>query len=84
MLNRSLMLKRLLKKSLWYTLLIHVMYFIVFMIGSIVNKERYGDDYISYAIYFNFLFLQFVPITFAIVFVLLYLFYRFDENNRFF
>lgn len=75
------MIKRLLKKSLWYTLLIHIILFIAFMIGVIVNKERYGDDYINYGIYFNFLFLQFAPITFAIVFVLLYLFYRFVRRK---
>jgi uncharacterized protein HemY len=75
------MIKRLLKKSLWYTLLIHIILFIAFMIGVIVNKERYGDDYINYGIYFNFLFLQFVPITFAIVFALLYLFYRFVRRK---
>jgi hypothetical protein len=52
------------------------------MAGAIANKEKYGDDYIGDAIYFNFLFLQFVPFTFIIVFVILFIFYRFVRKSK--
>ena len=75
-------MSKLLKKSLKYTLLIHLFLLIAFMIGAVVNKEQHGNDYLSYGIYFNFLFLQFVPITFVIVLFFLFIFYRVDRKNK--
>ncbi len=61
-------MNKLLKKSLKYTLLIHLVLIIIFMIGFFVDRKSYGDNYLNEGIYFNFLFLQFVPITFLIIF----------------
>jgi hypothetical protein len=75
------MIVRLLKKSLWYTFLIHIALFIAFMVGAIINKK--GDTYLADAIYFNFLFLQFVPVTFGGVFLIILIFHWLKgANNR--
>lgn len=76
------MFGKLLKRSLGYTLIFHFMLFIFFMAGFIANSEKYGDDYMAYGLYFNFLFLQFAPITFAIIFCLLYVILRIMNKKK--
>lgn len=71
----------LLFKTFKFTFLAHLYLFVVFMIGFVLNKERYGDDYINQGVYFNILFLQFVPFTFCIIFVLLYCYDRFFKKR---
>ena len=70
------MIGKLLKKSLLYTIVLHLGLIVLFMIGFIVNKEKYGDNYINEGIYFNFLFLQFAPATFALFYLGLFIYYR--------
>ena len=76
-------MRKLLKKSLLCTFFVHLALFILFMIGFVLNKEKYGDEYINEGIYFNFLFLQFFPITFALIFSLcLYIIGLSERINR--
>jgi len=74
---------KLFKKALLYTFFVHFILFIFFMIGFIVNKKKYGDNYINDGIYFNFLFLQFIPITFVLIFVGLLIYHRGFKKNKF-
>ena len=64
-------MKELLWRSTIYTLVVHLGLGILFMIGFFLKREEYGHDYFNDAIYFNFMFLQFLPVTFAILFACL-------------
>lgn len=65
-----------------YTFFIHLALFALFMMGFIVNKEKYGDEYLNEGIYFNFFFLQFAPLTFVLVFLLLVIYHRFIRKRK--
>jgi hypothetical protein len=64
------MIKNLLIRSLKITLIIQVVLIIYFVTGFIINSEKYGKHYIREAIYFNFLFLQFLPLIYLVVLVI--------------
>jgi hypothetical protein len=76
------MIGKLLRKALLYTFYIHLFLFIVFMFGFVIDKEKYGKDYINEGIYFNVLFLQFTPITYALVFLGLFIFHKFIRKGN--
>lgn len=71
----------LLMKTLKITIFVHIYLFIVFMTGFILNKKKYGEYYLNDGFYFNVMFLQFFPITFCLIFILLFIYYRFFKKK---
>lgn len=61
------------KRALKYSVIIHLFIFLIVMIGVLINHKKYGDNFIEYGVYFNVLFLQYFPITIAVVSLYLFL-----------
>jgi hypothetical protein len=66
------MLKKIIIKSLWISLIIQALIVFIFLVGAILKKD-YGIDY---GLYTSFLSLQFFPIFFCFFILFFWILYR--------
>jgi hypothetical protein len=75
------MLINTINRALKYSIIVHLVVFVFVMIGVIINQNKYGQKFIEYGVYFNFLFLQYFPITVTVVFLYLFLKHRIKKHD---